>query len=69
MEILKNHKWYDKDIEGALYYEDNNTVEILIREERGEPVGAILLTTDDVIELALSVGIEIGHIGYGGDKK
>ena len=71
MEILKDHKWHDPDIEGVLFNEGNklSTVEILIGGDRLYPPGSILLTVDEIIELALSLGIEIGHIGYGGDKK
>ena len=60
MEILKDRKWYDHDIEGVLYHQGNDTVEILIEENRSDPAGSILLTADDINEFALAVGIKKG---------
>ena len=58
MEILKARKWYDHDIEGVLYHQGNDTVEILIEENRSDPVGSILLTADDINEFALALGLK-----------
>ncbi len=61
MEVMTDHKWYDSDIETAIYGGNDDHREIHFKGVAAG--GALILNKKDVIALAKEFGLDVFHGG------